>query len=82
MGMFGLWESKLARVPIMPLGIWKAPSFLPLIVVVLLSFMSFGTLLWYMIAWQQEVRNLNVLQFGIGWIPFGIFGTIGAISAG
>lgn len=81
-GMFGFWELKFAKIPIMPLTIWKAPSFLPLVLVVLLSFMSFGTLLWYMIAWQQEVRDWDVLQFGIGWIPFGICGTIGAISAG
>jgi len=44
--------------------------------------MSFGTLLWYMIAWQQEIRHWSVLSFGVGWIPFGIFGTVGAFLAG
>ena len=65
----------------MPLNIWKAPSFLPLVIVVLLSFMSFGTLLWYMVAWQQDLRNWSVLQFAVGWTPFAIFGTIGACLA-
>lgn len=66
----------------MPLDIWKAPSFLPLVIVALFGFMSFGTLLWYMIAWQQEVRHWTVLHFGIGWAPFGIFGVLGAVLAG
>ncbi|CZR58900.1 related to aminotriazole resistance protein [Phialocephala subalpina] len=79
---FGLWEWEIAKEPIMPLGIWKAPSFLPLVIVVLFSFMSFGTLLWYMIAWQMTVRGWSVTHFALGWVPFGIFGTIGAGLAG
>ena len=35
-----------------------------------------------MIAWQQEVRHWTVLHFGVGWIPFGIFGVLGACLAG
>ncbi|RDW65979.1 hypothetical protein BP6252_09614 [Coleophoma cylindrospora] len=79
---FCIWEGKYASKPIMPLDIWNAPSFFPLVFVVLFSFMSFATLLWYMIAWQQEVRHWTVLRFGIGWIPFGVFGTLGALLAG
>jgi MFS family permease len=78
LGIFVIWEAKLARTPIMPLDIWRAPSFLPLVVVVLLSFMSFGTLPWYMVAWQQLIRRWSALQFAYGWTPFVIFGTIGA----
>lgn len=40
--------------------------------------MSFGTLLWYMVAWQQILRDWSSLKFAIGWTPFGIFGTVGA----
>jgi hypothetical protein len=43
--------------------------------------MSFGTLLWYMVAWQQILRQWSTLSFAIGWIPFGIFGTLGAFFA-
>jgi len=77
--IFALWEYKYANTPILPLDIWKSPSFLPLVLAVLLCFMSNGTLLWYMVAWQQILRNWSVLRFAIGWTPFGIFGTIGAI---
>lgn len=75
---FGAWEHLFARHPIMPMKIFKAPSFLPLVVVVLLSYMSFGNLQWYMVLWQQDVRGWSVLQFSLGWTPFAIFGTLGA----
>ena len=78
LAVFALWESKFAKTPILPLDIWKAPSFVPLILATLLCFMSFGTLLWYMVAWQQILREWSSLKFAIGWTPFGIFGTIGA----
>jgi len=32
-----------------------------------------------MVAWQQLIRHWSVLQFAIGWTPFGIVGTIGAV---
>jgi len=76
LGTFTLWEWRFPKNAIMPLEIWKAPSFVPLVLVVLFSFMSFGTSLWYIIPWQQEIRYWSVLHFGIGWIPFGIFGVL------
>jgi predicted MFS family arabinose efflux permease len=78
---FTIWESKFEKSPIVPLDIWKAPSFLPLVLATLLCFMSFGTLLWYMVAWQQILRQWSTLSFAIGWTPFGIFGTLGAFFA-
>jgi hypothetical protein len=82
LGIFAFGKAKYASIPIMPLGICQVPPFLPLILVVLSSFMSFGTLLWYIIAQQQEIPQWTVLSFGIAWIPFGIFGTLGAILTG
>lgn len=76
---FAIWEGKFAKTAILPLDIWKAPSFLALVVATLLCFMSFGCLLWYMVAWQQLIRSWSPLKFAIGWIPFGIFGAVGAI---
>ncbi|KAI9740020.1 MAG: hypothetical protein M1818_004771 [Claussenomyces sp. TS43310] len=78
---FIFWEAKYAKAPILPLDIWKAPSFLPLVIVVLLNFMSFGTLLWYMVAWQQILRHQSVLLFSVGWTPFALFATLGALLA-
>ena len=75
---FIIWERRYASEPIMPLDIFKAPSFAPLVLVVLLSYMSFGTLLWYMVAWQQLLRSYSILSFAVGWTPFAIFATLSA----
>ncbi|KAE8446755.1 hypothetical protein EG329_011660 [Mollisiaceae sp. DMI_Dod_QoI] len=75
---FGLWEHFCAKSPIMPLDIWTAPSFLPLILVVLFSVMSYGIALWYMVAWQQLIRHWSAFHFAIGLLPHAIFGSLAA----
>ena len=65
----------------MPLDIWRAPSFTPVIIVVLLSFMSYGTFIWYLVAWQQKIRHWTVLSTGIGLIPLAILSAGGAFIA-
>ena len=62
----------------MPLDIWKAPSFKPLVLVTLLAYMAFGIQLWYMALWQQITRGWSVLEFAVGWTPFVIFGVFAA----
>ncbi|KAL3490230.1 MFS general substrate transporter [Aspergillus germanicus] len=79
--LFGVWEHKFANPPIMPLGIWTAPSFLALILVVLFSFMANGIFLWYMVAWLQLLRGASILDFGVQWTPFGIVATLGTFLA-
>ncbi|KAL2839825.1 major facilitator superfamily domain-containing protein [Aspergillus pseudoustus] len=79
--LFGIWEHKFAKTPIMPLGIWTAPSFVPVIFVVLLSFMANGIFLWYMVAWLQLLRGESILSFGLQWTPFGIVATLGTFVA-
>ncbi|KAK7728184.1 hypothetical protein SLS57_002654 [Botryosphaeria dothidea] len=69
---FLVWESRFARAPIMPLTIFAAPTFTALIFVVLLTYMSFGISLWYMVAWQQLLRGWSVLHLAVGWIPFSV----------
>ncbi|RYP21346.1 hypothetical protein DL765_002247 [Monosporascus sp. GIB2] len=78
---YGVWEHYFASDPIMPLSIFKAPFFAPLILVVLLNFMATGTLLWYTVAWLQEVRHWTPTQFAIGWTPFGVCGVAAAFLA-
>lgn len=76
---FGLWEYKFAHTPILPLTIWMAPSFFPLVLVVLISFMSYGTFIWYLVAWQQQIRHWSVLSTGIGLTPIAICGGAAAV---
>jgi len=77
-GFFGLWEHKFAKHPIMPLDIWTAPSFLALIIVVLFSVMSYGISIWYLIAWQQNIRRWTVFHFAIGLLPHAVAGGLAA----
>ncbi len=68
--VFLAWEQYYARDPIMPLAVFRTPTFAALIFVVLLSYMAFGILLWYAISWQQTLRHVSVLQTGINLLPF------------
>ncbi|KAK9311626.1 major facilitator superfamily [Lipomyces starkeyi] len=79
--LFGIWEHRFTGTPIMPLDIWTTPSFAIVMFVVLLSFMSNGIFLWYMVAWQQLLRGKSILEFAIEWTPFGIFATVGTLVA-
>ncbi|KAE8327936.1 MFS general substrate transporter [Aspergillus sergii] len=81
MTLFFLWESYFAVEPIMPLTVFKAPSFNALIFVVLFIYMSVGISLWYMVAWQQLVRGWTVLHVAVGWIPYGIGASVAVIVA-
>ncbi|GKZ47048.1 hypothetical protein AbraIFM66951_010389 [Aspergillus brasiliensis] len=78
-GAFLLWEKSGTDYPIMPLEIFKAPSFLTLLLVVLLNYMAVGTLIWYQVLWLQDVWHWSPLHFAVGWTPFVICAT-GAAS--
>ncbi|KAI1105728.1 MFS general substrate transporter [Jackrogersella minutella] len=76
-----IWEHYFASDPIMPLSIFKAPSFTPLIFVVLLNFMAAGNLFWYTVLWLQEIRHWTPMQFAVGWTPFGLGGAAATFIA-
>ncbi|KAI1372347.1 MFS general substrate transporter [Hypoxylon crocopeplum] len=76
-----IWEHYFASDPIMPLSIFKAPSFTPLIFVVLMNFMAAGTLFWYTVLWLQEIRHWTLMQFAVGWTPFGLGGAAATFLA-
>ena len=78
---FAVWEHRYATEPILPLRIFKAPSFSAMIVVVLMSFMAHGIFIWYMIAWQQHIRHWSVLSTALGLTPVSICAPIATIIA-
>ncbi|KAE8390755.1 major facilitator superfamily domain-containing protein [Aspergillus alliaceus] len=80
-GTFLVWEKRFAPEPIMPLDIFKAPSFLTLLLVILLNYMAVGTLIWYQVLWLQEVWHWSPLHFAVGWTPFVICATAAASLA-
>lgn len=65
----------------MPLAIWKAPSFAAVILVVLFSFMSYGTFIWYMVKWQQSIRHWSTLSSAIGLAPLAVGSAFAAFIA-
>ncbi|KAJ6038545.1 hypothetical protein N7499_004357 [Penicillium canescens] len=75
------WERNYAAQPIMPLDIFKAPSFLMLLLVVLLNYMAVGTLIWYQVLWLQKVWHWSPLHFAVGWTPFVVCATGAACLA-
>lgn len=78
---FAVWEHYIPH-PIMPLDIFQAPSFAPLILVSLLNYMAVGTLIWYQVLWLQGIWHYTLLQFALAWSPFVVTGTIAACLAG
>ncbi|UDD65275.1 hypothetical protein AFCA_012464 [Aspergillus flavus] len=78
---FLVWEKRFAAQPIMPLEIFKAPSFLTLLLVILLNYMAVGTLIWYQVLWLQEVWHWSPLHFAVGWTPFVVCATAAASLA-
>ncbi|KAL4749801.1 hypothetical protein BDW72DRAFT_204467 [Aspergillus terricola var. indicus] len=77
---FIIWEHKIPH-PIMPPSIFRAPSFAILVLVILLDYMTVGTVIWYQLLWLQDVWGWSTLQFAIGWTPFVICGTFAACLA-
>ncbi|CAH0045795.1 unnamed protein product [Clonostachys solani] len=62
---FIVWEKSFAKDPIMPVQVFRAPTFTALIFVVLLTYMGFSITLWY----SRYIHP--ILKTGIHFIPFG-----------
>ena len=75
--LFVLVEGRV-KEPLLPLNIWKAPTFGAAMLVVLLSYMAYGAGFWYTSAWQQLIRKWTLLEFAAGGSPLIIFGAIAA----
>ena len=78
-GFFTLWESKFAKEPILPLNIFAAPSFAPMIISVFVSFMSVGISNWYVVLFNIRVRHYTLFGNAAAWSPFIITGTVAAL---
>lgn len=74
-----LWESKFAKDPILPLGIFTSPSFAPMVLSAFLSFMGVGIYLYYLQVWDLEVRHYSNFLNAAANSTFAIVGTCGCI---
>ncbi|KAI0271711.1 major facilitator superfamily domain-containing protein [Gloeopeniophorella convolvens] len=76
---FAYWEMYVAKVPILPFTIWKRPSFGPMLVVLFLSFMAFGILLWYVSTWEYQTRHYTTTAIGGTFGPLAVSGACMAL---
>ncbi|KAK6841521.1 hypothetical protein PG989_009930 [Apiospora arundinis] len=80
--VFTYWEMKVAKEPILPFTIWKAPSFGLLMLAVFFAFMSLGIFFWYMNIFMQTIRGDSLIQVGVQYLPLTIMGFLCAFLAG
>ncbi|KAH8797340.1 major facilitator superfamily domain-containing protein [Xylogone sp. PMI_703] len=78
---FICWEAKWAINPVLPIEVWKAPSFAALILVLFLVFMSLGTYIWYVTVILAKIRGWDPVLLGVSWIPMAICGIFAAFFA-
>lgn len=69
---------KVAKEPILPFNIWKAPSFGILMITIFLSFMSLGIFFWYMNIYMVTIRGDSLITVGVQYLPLTIAGTANA----
>ncbi|PWN86899.1 MFS general substrate transporter [Acaromyces ingoldii] len=74
---FALWESFVAKEPILPFDIWKAPTFGWVLLSAFLGFMTFGVWVIYASQFFLQIRHLSPLLTQAYWTPF----TLGAFFA-
>jgi hypothetical protein len=72
---------KVAKDPILPFNIWKAPSFGLLMLAIFFSFMSLGIYFWYMNAYMQNIRGDSLIMTGVQYLPLTIVGCMVAFFA-
>jgi len=76
--VFAFWEIKMAKSPILPFDIWRAPTFGAVILSAFLCFMSFGTFIFYYIQFLTDFRGATALQNVAYLGPFTLNGFLAA----
>lgn len=71
----------MAKEPILPLTIWTAPSFGLVILVSFLTIMAIGILIWYIILYNEVLRNYTILETAAGYVTLAIMGVIAAFGS-
>ena len=72
---------RVAKEPILPFNIWKAPSFGVLMLCTFFSFMSLGIFFWYMNIYMQTIRGDSLILVGVQYLPLTIVSCANAFFA-
>ncbi|KAM7210850.1 Major facilitator superfamily domain containing protein [Rhypophila decipiens] len=81
LGAFCYWETRVAKEPILPFNIWRAPSFGKLMLAIFFSFMSLGIYFWYMNIYMQTIRGDSLIMTGVQYLPLTIVGAANSFFA-
>ncbi|VDC04334.1 unnamed protein product [Peniophora sp. CBMAI 1063] len=76
---FVWWSRSYARHPIVPFTVWTRPSFGPLLLVVVLTLMSFSALIWYLCIWELNIRHYTLTATGASIAPIVVVGAATAL---
>ncbi len=69
LGMFGLVEGKLARAPLMPLGIFRLPLLRYANLIVLLLYAAVFAMWFFLALYLHEALHHDALQTGVAFLP-------------
>jgi hypothetical protein len=79
---FIAWEARFAKEPILPLDIWTAPCFLPMVMATFLTFAAVGIDLWYIEIWNIKIRGFSLLLCAAAFTPLAVCGSLAAVGSG
>lgn len=78
LAVFALIELRLARAPLMPLGLFRSRSVLGANIVMFLIGAAFFSMWYFLTLYLQKVLGYSPLKAGIAFLPMGIIIIIGA----
>ncbi len=69
LAMFAVWEQRVARAPLIPLGIFRRRQLLGANLVILLLYAALFSTFFFVTLYLQEVLGYSALQAGLGFLP-------------
>jgi MFS transporter, DHA2 family, methylenomycin A resistance protein len=66
---FWIWEHH-ARTPMVPLALWRTPTFSWSSIVYLLAYLAFAGFIYYVTLFFQNVQGWTALHTGLSWLTF------------
>ena len=69
LALFGLWEQRIARAPLIPLAIFRRRPLVAANLVILLLYAALFSTFFFVTLYMQEVLGYSALQAGLGFLP-------------
>jgi hypothetical protein len=76
---FTLWEIRCTKPPVLPMSIFKAPTFAAMIVAAFLTFISVGIIIWYIKLINFTIRRYTIFSDAANFANLAVCGACAAI---